>query len=129
MTLWTAVRDALLLVAVAPYVYYILAIVAASRFFRARQQDSSSISGSAPEFTPSISILKPIRGLDRETYENYASFCAQDYPDFEILFCVSDEQDPAVPAIERLIADFPQRAIRLLVGSEPIGASDKVNKL
>jgi ceramide glucosyltransferase len=129
MTLWTAVRDALLLVAVAPYVYYVLAIVAASRFFRARQQDSSSISHSAAEFTPSISMLKPIRGLDRETYENYSSFCTQDYPEFEILFCVSGKDDPAVPAIERLIADFPQRAIRLLVGSEPIGASDKVNKL
>jgi ceramide glucosyltransferase len=126
MTGWTAVRDALLLVAVAPFGYYMLAICAAGRFFRGEVDGSSAISSG---YTPPVSLLKPIRGLDRETYENYASFCAQDYPEYEILFCVSDDSDPAIAVIERLIRDFPKQAIRLLVGSPPLGASDKVNKL
>jgi len=121
---WGAIRGALLLVALAPFAYYIVAIIAARRFFGKR-----SSAASCSDFIPPLSILKPIYGLDRETYENYASFCRQDYPDFEILFCVSDEQDPAVPVVQKLIADFPSRSIRLLVGSEPLGASDKVNKL
>jgi ceramide glucosyltransferase len=121
---WGAIRGALLLVALAPFAYYIVAIIAARRFFGKRSSEASS-----SDFTPPLSILKPIYGLDRETYENYASFCREDYPDFEILFCVSDEQDPAVPVIQKLISDFPSRSIRLLVGSEPLGASDKVNKL
>jgi ceramide glucosyltransferase len=122
---WGAIRGALLLVALAPFAYYVAAIIAARRFFGRRPA-----SGTLPtDFTPPISILKPIYGLDRETYENYASFCRQDYPEFEILFCVSDEQDPAAPVIRKLIQDFPARSIRLLVGSEPLGASDKVNKL
>ena len=120
MTPWTVVRDALLVLAVAPFAYYFLAIIAASKFFRIP---------SSSDFRPPISILKPIRGLDREAYENFASFCRQDYPEFEILFCASDEQEPTIPIIRKLIADFPRRPIRLLIGAEPRGASDKVNKL
>jgi ceramide glucosyltransferase len=123
VTAWGAIRAALLLVALAPFGYYIVAIVAARRFFAKR------LLPLAADFTPPVSILKPIYGLDRETYENYASFCRQDYPEFEILFCVSDDLDPAVPVIQKIIADFPERSIRLLVGSELLGASDKVNKL
>jgi ceramide glucosyltransferase len=123
VTAWGAIRAALLLVSLAPFGYYIVAIIAARRFFSKR---TARLPG---DFTPPVSILKPIYGLDREAYENYASFCCQDYPEFEILFCVSDEQDPAVPVIQKIITDFPERPIHLLVGSEPLGASDKVNKL
>ncbi|HEV3482407.1 MAG TPA: bacteriohopanetetrol glucosamine biosynthesis glycosyltransferase HpnI [Candidatus Acidoferrales bacterium] len=126
MTFWTAIRDVFLLLSLAPFAYYLLAILAAWRFFPS--------AGLAPAVTlpdppPAVSILKPICGLDRETYENYASFCRQDYPEFEILFCVSDADDPAIRVIENLIRDFPTCSIRLLTGSDPLGASDKVNKL
>jgi ceramide glucosyltransferase len=127
VTAWGAIRVALLLTALAPFAYYIIAIIAARRFFGRRLPAKSG--NAASDFTPPVSILKPIYGLDRETYENYASFCRQDYPQFEILFCVSDDSDPAVPVIQKLIQDFPERSVRLLIGSDPLGASDKVNKL
>jgi ceramide glucosyltransferase len=123
VTAWGAIRASLLLIALAPFAFYVVAIIGARRFFSKRAVRPPS------DFTPLISILKPIYGLDRETYENYASFCRQDYAEYEILFCVSDELDPAVPVIRKLIQDFPTRSMRLLVGSEPLGASDKVNKL
>ncbi|MGA7623676.1 MAG: bacteriohopanetetrol glucosamine biosynthesis glycosyltransferase HpnI [Candidatus Acidiferrales bacterium] len=119
---WTVIRDGLLILALASFAYYLVAIVAALQFFRGR--DSA-----LPEFTPPVSILKPIYGLDRETYQNYASFCLQDYPDYEILFCVSDQYDPAIPVIKEVARNFPERAIKLIVGAEPLGVSDKVNKL
>lgn len=120
--LWMMIRDALLLLALASFAYYVLAIIAALRFFRGRDAAPS-------DFTPPLSILKPIYGLDRETYQNYASFCLQDYPDYEILFCVSNDRDPAIPVIAELARNFPERKIKLIVGSEPLGVSDKVNKL
>ena len=119
---WTVIRDALLMLALASLAYYLVAIIAALRLFRGRDF-------ALPVFTPPISILKPIYGLDRETYQNYASFCLQDYPNYEILFCVSDQHDPAVPVIEELARNFPERMIKLIVGVEPLGVSDKVNKL
>src|SRR3984957_7234663 len=122
---WTVVRDALLALSAAPVIYYLIAIVAARKFFGGTPARSSQ----PLDFFPSVSILKPIRGLDRETYENFSSFCRQDYPEFEILFCVSGESDPAVPVIKKVIGDFPGRSIRLLVGAPEIGVSDKVNKL
>ena len=116
-------RDAVLLLAAAPLAYYIAATFAAWRFFyRERKRMLRN-------YTPGVSLLKPVRGVDFATYENYSSFCRQDYPDYEILFAVNEAADQAVPLIHRLIAEFPSRKIRLLVGAENLGANRKVNKL
>jgi ceramide glucosyltransferase len=119
----TAWRYAVLLVAVAPLAYYLLSTVAAWRFFsreRARKLQ---------DFTPPLSILKAVRGVDFATYENYASFCRQDYPHYEIIFALNEADDPAGPIIRRLMEEFPKREIRLLVGAEELGTNRKVNKL
>jgi ceramide glucosyltransferase len=110
-------------VAAIPVIYYGIALFSSWRFFRRpiRQFDAG--------FTPPISNLKPIRGLDPDAYENFASFCRQDYPDYEILFCVGDREDPALPLIDRLKREFPQRRIRVLFGSGRDATNDKVAKL
>ena len=116
-------RVAVLLLAVAPLIYYALATLAALRFFR---RERGRV---LPNYTPPVSILKPVRGVDFGSYENFASFCRQDYTDYEILFALRDDAEPAAPLIQRIIAEFPERRIRLLVGAEHLGANHKVNKL
>jgi ceramide glucosyltransferase len=116
-------RDAVLVLAVGPLIYYVLATLVSLRFFRTQRARK------LPDSAPPVSVLKPVRGVDFASYENFASFCRQDYPEFEILFAVSDSRDPAVPLIQRLVSEFPGRRIRLLVGAERLGANRKVNKL
>jgi ceramide glucosyltransferase len=115
----------ILFVAALPFVYYFLAIFSSFKFFwKAKHKPVQ-----AEEFTPPVSNLKPVRGLDPEAYENFASLCHQDYPEYELIFCTTDATDPAVPVIQKLIEDFPDRQIRLLFSGASTAINDKVAKL
>ena len=105
-----------------PFVYYAIALYSSWQFFRRPRRPLNG-------FTPPVSLLKPVRGLDPDAYENFASFCRQDYPEYEILFCLDRDDTAAVGTVEKLIADFPQRRIRVLYGSLGTGSNDKVMKL
>jgi ceramide glucosyltransferase len=119
-------REVVFAAALAPLAFYLLSAWSAWRFFR---KSGTQPPVSANDFTPAISILKPLHGLDRGAYENFASFCRQEYPQYEILFAVGNEKDPAVPIVRRLIQDFPDATIRLLVNEDKKGTNDKVAKL
>jgi ceramide glucosyltransferase len=118
------IRFTILGIAAIPWIYYLLALFSAGQFFR-----TSRKSGRQNSYTPPVSNLKPIRGLDPDAYENFASFCRQDYPEYEIVFCVGDASEPALPTIQRLIRDFPETQIRVLMGSGRVATNDKVAKL
>jgi ceramide glucosyltransferase len=120
----TVLQYGILAVAAIPFIYYLLAMWSTLRFFRESRKDLRP----NQDFTPPVSCLKPIKGLDIDAYENYASFCRQDYPDYEILFCV-DPDDPAFPLIEKLVHEFPQCKIRILAGSGRDAINDKVARL
>lgn len=123
--LLTALRYLILAIACAPFAYYLLSAYSAQKFYRTQRRK-----GPPPtDFAPPVSILKPVRGADSGAYENYASFCALDYPEYEIVFVVEDDQDPAIPVIQKVIADFPACRIRLLIGADDIGPSNKVCKM
>jgi len=106
-----------------PFIYYGIVLFSCWRFFRRPARHDVAA------FTPPVSILKPIRGLDPDAYENFASFCRQDYPDYELLFCLSGRDDSALPLIDRLMREFPERPIRVLFGSGRNASNDKVAKL
>src|SRR5258708_15475984 len=119
-----AVEYLFLALAAAPFIYYLLVLYSSRLFFR-HSKDGPSRN---PDFTPPVSNLKPVRGLDPEAYENFASYCRQDYPDYELIFCVGDENDASVPVLQKLMRDFPERQIRILYGSGRNAINDKVAK-
>jgi ceramide glucosyltransferase len=102
--------------------FYAYSIYAAADLF-------SSVQPIDPDFSPPISILKPIRGLDTHAYENLASICRQDYPLYQIVFGVRDEQDPGLEVVRRIANDFPQIDIRIVTSRRLIGANLKVSNL
>ncbi len=113
------------LIAAIPFIYYLIAVYSSWRFFRVSSKQNSPVSS----FAPPVSILKPVRGLDPDAYDNFASFCWQNYPEYEIVFCVGDRTDPVLQVIEKVICDFPKCKIRVLVGSGREATNDKVAKL
>ena len=108
-----------------PFIYYLIVIFSSWRYFRAAKHSAAP----DPAFTPPVSILKPMRGQDPGAYENFASFCRQDYPQYEILLCVDPNDQTVLPLIDRLRRNFPERTLRVLYGSGRIATNDKVAKL
>ncbi len=111
----------LILLTLVSGIYWILAWWTVRSFFHSCRAGPS-------DYTPPVSVLKPVKGLDPEMYENFASFCQQDYPEYEILFGVMDPDDPAVPLIHRLQEAYPERSIRLVI-APPLGTNNKASIL
>jgi ceramide glucosyltransferase len=102
--------------------FYLLCLWSARRFQQASSQPQ-------PVIAPPVSILKPLRGVDPRMYESFRSHCVQDYPEYEIIFGVSEPDDPAVEAVQQLIREFPDCKIRLLVCPEVLGNNRKTSNL
>ncbi|BAY10670.1 bacteriohopanetetrol glucosamine biosynthesis glycosyltransferase HpnI [Calothrix sp. NIES-2098] len=102
--------------------FYCYGIYAAIAFFHQPQTINSA-------FHPPISILKPICGVDRDAEQNLASFCQQDYPEYQIVFAVRDRQDPGIEVINKIIQQFPDLDIQMVVSDRIIGTNLKVSNL
>ncbi|MHC5609448.1 MAG: bacteriohopanetetrol glucosamine biosynthesis glycosyltransferase HpnI, partial [Nostoc sp.] len=114
--------DLLLILCISSIWFYCYAIYAAITFFA----DPRPID---LEFHPPVSILKPICGLDSDAYENLASFCQQDYPEYQIIFAVRSSKDPCIEVVEKVIANFSDLDILLIVSDRVIGTNLKVSNL
>jgi ceramide glucosyltransferase len=103
--------------------YFVAALVAARVYLASRRR-------SLPAFTPSVSILKSLKGSDPGMLEAFRSHCRQNYGgDYELLFGVSSRDDPAAAIVEQLQREFPQKTIRLIECLERLGANGKVSTL
>jgi ceramide glucosyltransferase len=103
--------------------YCLLALVAAMCFQLYRRRH-------LPEFAPGVSILKPVKGFEPGMYEAFRSHCRQQYAgEYELIFGAGSMDDPAVEAVHRLMAEFPEEQIRLVLCPERLGTNGKVSNL
>ncbi len=124
-TVLSALRLAVLVLATGPLVYYLLSLYCTVEYFRGLRK----LPPRDDSFAPPVSILKPVRGVDPGAYENFASYCRIDYPDYELVFAMADPHDPVIPVIEQLQRDFPDRSIRFVTDVPRVGENNKVNSL
>ena len=111
--LWRGIGFSVILLAIpaiAAAAYYLLAIVAAAFWRRSMTWHNGAVGPALP-----LSVLKPVHGRDPRFYEAIFSHAAQKYPEFEILFGVTDPDDPALADIQRLKAEFPQLRIEVAI--------------
>ena len=115
-------------------IYYMLCLWSATAFLRERQAGEGPfdcISGQVrpTQNLPPVSILKPLKGTDPEMYDSFRSHCLQDYLEYEIIFGVSDPNDPAIESVKQLQREFPERQIQLVFCPKILGANVKVSNL
>lgn len=104
--------------------YSLISLVCAAKYF-----------GSLPKSTgapcsPGVSILKPVKGIDAGSYDNFASFCRQQYAGaLQLIFAAASPDDPVITVIHQLMADFPEHDISLTVNPAIHGPNYKVSNL
>jgi ceramide glucosyltransferase len=117
----TVLVNLLLILIGGSIVFYIACALCTLQFFTSSEEIAD-----APQ--SAVSLMVPVCGLDAGAWENWSSFCTQDYPNYEVLFGVTDPQDPAIPLLEKLVATYPER-VRLFTGLQPRGINYKDSNL
>lgn len=108
--------------------FYFLSALSLASFISDRRKQFKQVP-LPPTQLPPVSILKPLKGVDPEIWENFCSHCEQEYPEFQLIFGVSDPADPAVEVVRKLRAKYPNLSIELIVCDRVLGANIKVSNL
>ncbi len=78
---------------------------------------------------PPVSVLKPVKGLESGLRDNLERFFNLDYPQYELLFSVADDKDPACDIVRALMVAYPQVKSQLILGDMDCGPNPKINNL
>jgi ceramide glucosyltransferase len=93
-------------------VYQYLALISELKYLDRRRKPPETRIG----VKAGVSVLKPLRGLDPNSYPAFVSQVQQNYPEFEVLFGASDSDDPALEQVRKLQQEFPNAPIRVITG-------------
>lgn len=104
-------------------VFAAAAAVSGRRFLRRLERRRT------PSSLPAVTVIKPLKGAEDALYENLASFCRQEYPCFQLVFCLQNPEDPALATVSRLRKDFPGVDMEIVVSRDRIGYNPKVNNM
>ena len=121
MTGLSVLKLALLLPVASGSLFSLLTVLATWRFYARRAPSTHAA-------LPPVTVLKPIYGLDRDLEAGLLSFCHQDYPDFQLVMSLQRPDDPALPLLRKLEAQFPER-VTVVIGESPPSVNGKVQNM
>ncbi len=113
---------------VASLFFYFLSTLAMASFLKQSHKKLNQPPPAENQLPP-VSILKPLKGVDPEIWESFCSHCDQEYPEFQLIFGVSDPHDPVIETVRKLQAKYPNLAIELIVCDRVLGTNIKVSNL
>ena len=113
-----------LFLTILPAAYLITAIFGVWQFRRIHELAPRHVAAG-----PGVTVLKPLCGDEVELLENLRSFCDQDYPDFQVIFGLSSDKDPAILKVKELIGEFQEHDISLVVDERVHGSNLKISNL
>jgi ceramide glucosyltransferase len=90
---------------------------------------SISMKGLPSPGLPPVTVLKPLCGVEPDTYDCLRSFCVQDFDDYQVVFGVSDPYDPVIAVVHRLQREYPHRDLSLMIDRRLHGSNHKVSNL
>lgn len=102
--------------------YYVFSFYSTISFFKKETYTDNN-------YLPPVSILKPINGIEDGIYENFTSYCKQDYSGYQVIFGVRNSNDPAIDVVKKVIDAFPENDIELVICNDSIGINPKINNL
>jgi ceramide glucosyltransferase len=117
-----ALRTLLLAPVVVSCLYWIATSLMMVRFFRDRPREGSG-------WLPTVSLIKPVCGVEKNLYENLSTACRQTYPDYEVIFSVQDSNDPALPLLERIRDENSRVPVRIVVDGASAGPNGRLSNI
>lgn len=103
---------------------YVLLCVATAAIFRRRM-----LKAVPPNFLPSVTLFKPLYGADKDLLDNLRSACRQDYPDYQVVLSVQRLDDPAIPVMHQILAEFGSERVTLAIAESEAHSNGKIQNL
>ena len=101
-------------------------VVAGILRFVSRRRRNAAVPPGIPDFTPPVSLFKPLHGAEPDLEKHLTTFFEQEYPEYEILFGARVATDAGLETARRVAARYPHIPVKYVLTGEPWQINAKV---